>query len=137
MGRLPFLTAVVISLLLFGVCAAPSGPPGPPGEPGPPGIAGPPGAVGPLGERGPAGPEGQPGLDFAAPVYVGTDACKECHTELYATYMETGHPMIMSKVVDGKAPSFPNSKVPKPPEGYSWEDISYVIGGLWLESALY
>ena len=37
--------------------------------------------------------------------------------------------MIMSKVVDGKAPTYPNSKVPKPPEGFAWEDISYVIGG--------
>jgi hypothetical protein len=32
-------------------------------------------------------------------------------------------------VVDGKPPEYPYTKVPNPPEGYTWNDVSYVIGG--------
>jgi hypothetical protein len=32
-------------------------------------------------------------------------------------------------VVDGQPPEYPYSEVPEPPEGYTWDDITYVIGG--------
>jgi hypothetical protein len=32
-------------------------------------------------------------------------------------------------VVDGEPPDYPFTNVPEPPEGYSWEDILFVIGG--------
>jgi hypothetical protein len=31
--------------------------------------------------------------------------------------------------VDGQPPQYPFSEVPNPPEGYTWDDILYVIGG--------
>ena len=43
--------------------------------------------------------------------------------------MKTGHPYKLNKVVDGKPPEYPFSEVPNPPEGYTWDDILYVIGG--------
>jgi hypothetical protein len=129
MRRILVLLAVLFGLLALVACAAPAGPPGPPGENGPPGPAGPPGPEGPAGERGPAGPEGVAGLDAAAATFVGRDACKECHEELYATYQETGHASALARIVDGEAPSFPFTEVDDPPEGFTWDDILYVIGG--------
>ncbi|MFN2201167.1 MAG: cytochrome c3 family protein, partial [Caldilineaceae bacterium] len=55
--------------------------------------------------------------------------CQGCHEELYASYMETGHPHIQNLVMDGEAPQYPFSEVENPPEGYEWSDILYVIGG--------
>ena len=43
--------------------------------------------------------------------------------------MKTGHPYKLNKVIDGKPPTYPFSEVPNPPEGYTWDDIAYVIGG--------
>ncbi|MCB0132318.1 MAG: hypothetical protein KDD78_15765, partial [Caldilineaceae bacterium] len=110
-------------------CTGTVGPAGPMGDPGPPGPQGEAGPPGPLGPQGPAGPMGEDGLDYKPAGYVGSDACQECHTDLYATYMETGHPWKLNKVVDGQAPDYPFSEVSDPPEGYTWDDILYVIGG--------
>jgi hypothetical protein len=44
-------------------------------------------------------------------------------------FVRSGHAWKLNKVVDGDPPDYPFSEVPRPPEGYSWEDISYVIGG--------
>jgi hypothetical protein len=47
--------------------------------------------------------------------------------------MGTGHAWALLKIVDGAAPTFPESAVPNPPEGYTWDDIHYVIGGYgWM-----
>ncbi len=43
--------------------------------------------------------------------------------------MKSGHPYKLNKVVDGQPPEYPFTEVPNPPEGYTWDDISYVIGG--------
>ncbi|MFQ6000286.1 MAG: multiheme c-type cytochrome [Anaerolineae bacterium] len=43
--------------------------------------------------------------------------------------MLSGHPYKLNKVVDGQPPEYPYSEVPEPPEGYTWDDITYVIGG--------
>jgi hypothetical protein len=61
--------------------------------------------------------------------FVGSETCEECHEELYASYQQTGHAWILNKVVDGEAPAYPFSEVPDPPEGFTWEDIAYVVGG--------
>jgi len=132
-------TAIVITLLLVLAlvmgCAGqagsagpegPEGPQGPAGEQGPPGEAGPPGADG---KDGVDGKDGLDGVSYSPPAYVGTDACQECHEELYDSFMKTGHPYKLNKVVDGKPPVYPYSEVPNTPEGYTWDDISYVIGG--------
>ncbi|MEJ5375338.1 MAG: multiheme c-type cytochrome [bacterium] len=61
--------------------------------------------------------------------YVGSAKCSTCHKQIYDTFMKSGHPWKVSKVVDGKAPERPFTQIPSPPEGYSWSDISYLIGG--------
>ena len=129
MRRLIVLLAILGALLLVAACAAPAGPPGPPGEVGPPGLAGPAGPDGPAGKQGSSGPVGAAGLDYTPASYVGSSACKECHAELYDSHQQSGHAWTLTQVVDGKAPEFPFSEVKKAPEGYTWDDILYVIGG--------
>lgn len=130
MKQMIVLLAILSALaLLTGCVTTPSVQIGPPGKPGPAGPPGPAGASGPAGEQGPAGPKGDPGLDYSPPTYVGSVACQECHTELYDSYLESGHAHALRKVADGAAPQFPESEVPAPPDGLSWDDIAYVIGG--------
>jgi hypothetical protein len=47
--------------------------------------------------------------------------------------MQSGHPYKLTRVENGGPPVYPYDQitggVPDPPEGFSWEDISYVIGG--------
>jgi hypothetical protein len=43
--------------------------------------------------------------------------------------MTTGHPHILKRVIDGQEPEYPFTEVPSPPDGYSWDDILYVVGG--------
>ena len=63
---------------------------------------------------------GEDGVSYRPPVYVGSATCQICHEEIYASFMETGHPFKLNKVVDGQPPDYPFSNVPDPPEGYSW-----------------
>lgn len=94
-------------------------------------CAGPPGPQGPEGPQGPAGPAGPAG-EAQGPAYAGSASCQECHEKTYDTFMMSGHPWKLNKVVDGKSPAYPfadkNGDLPLP-EGYEWSDISYVIGG--------
>ncbi len=131
MKRLVLAIFLIAALSLLAACGiagpvGPAGPVGAPGPQGPEGVAGPPGSTGASGPEGPAGPAG---VAFAPPVYVGSDACQECHEELFTSYSNTGHAHPLTKVVDGEAPTYPFSEVPNPPEGYAWDDILYVIGG--------
>jgi DNA-directed RNA polymerase subunit M/transcription elongation factor TFIIS len=41
----------------------------------------------------------------------------------------SGHAHVLTPVVDGEAPEYPFTELAGPPEGYTWDDISYVIGG--------
>lgn len=61
--------------------------------------------------------------------YVGSETCGECHTDIYDVFMKSGHPFKLNKVVDGQPPVYPFTEVPAPPEGYTWDDVTYVIGG--------
>jgi len=129
MRRLIAMAALLSVVLWLGACAGIEGPAGPIGEPGPVGPPGPAGPAGPKGDIGPSGPIGQPGLDYQPPTYIGSQACSECHEELHASYMQTGHPYQLNKVVDAKPPEYPFTEVSDPPEGYTWDDILYVVGG--------
>ncbi|MEE9553468.1 MAG: hypothetical protein V3W18_04150 [candidate division Zixibacteria bacterium] len=62
--------------------------------------------------------------------YVGADACQTCHATIYADFIQSGHKYKLNKV-DGATPVYPDFVPPLagPPEGYTWNDISYVIGG--------
>ena len=55
--------------------------------------------------------------------YVGSDRCFSCHAAQYNDWQASGHPWKLRKVSKARY-----SKLPLPP-GYSWDDISYVIGG--------
>lgn len=61
--------------------------------------------------------------------YVKSETCKTCHQGIYDAYAKSGHAYKLNKVVDGKPPTMPYTKIEKLPEGYTWNDISYVIGG--------
>ena len=116
----PFSACIIFFSLFFLLgCRGPEGDPGP---------------VGPAGAPGPAGPPGPPGEDAtASQTYVGSEKCGNCHEEIHETFMQSGHPYQLTRVEDGTAPSFPydaqTGGVSEPPQGYTWDDISYVIGG--------
>ncbi|GAB4428411.1 MAG: hypothetical protein Kow002_17250 [Anaerolineales bacterium] len=107
----------VAGLLLFGLAlAACAGPAGPAGPPGPEGPQGPPG-------------EAAEGAGVFGAEYVGSATCGGCHTETYEVFMKSGHPYKLNPVVDGQPPEYPFTVVDQLPEGYTWDDIAYVIGG--------
>jgi len=122
--------AILIVLILTVACAGPEGPQGPPGPAGPPGPEGP---QGPPGPEGPAGPPGQAGEGITeggvGAEYVGSATCRGCHSDIYDVFINSGHAWKLNPVVDGQPPDYPFSEVPEPPEGYTWADIAYVIGG--------
>lgn len=117
--RFPLAGVLLLTLLLLAACAAESGPPGPVGPAGPPG---------PMGPVGPAGDDATANL-----AYVGSEKCGSCHEEIYARFMLSGHPYKLTKIEDGQPPVFPyddlTGGLTDPPEGYTWDDVSYVIGG--------
>lgn len=109
---------VVLAILVVG-CSGPQGPEG---------------QVGPAGVTGPIGPSGPPGLDAtASQAYIGSEQCGECHEGQYQKFVLSGHPYKLNKVVNGEPPKYPyddvTGGVSEVPEGYTWDDISYVIGG--------
>jgi hypothetical protein len=118
-----FITAVVTFV------AACAGEPGAEGPVGPIGQQGPPGPAGAQGEQGVPGPAGLDGLSYTPPTFIGSEACAECHQQIYDVFSQSGHPYELNAVVNGEPPQYPFSEVTDPPDGYTWEDISYVIGG--------
>jgi hypothetical protein len=124
---LVLLVLLVTAVTLFLTACQPQE--GAQGPPGPEGPQGPPGPQGRPGEQGLPGPAGVDGLSFTPPTFVGSEACANCHQETYDVFVKSGHPYKLMPVVDGQPPTYPFSELPSPPEGYTWEDISYVIGG--------
>ena len=64
-----------------------------------------------------------PAYSVFAADYVGSESCFECHAEQFNQWQASGHPWKLRKVEKARY-----AKLPLPP-GYSWDDISYVIGG--------
>ncbi|WP_298039415.1 cytochrome c3 family protein [uncultured Desulfuromonas sp.] len=62
-------------------------------------------------------------LPATAADYVGSEKCFTCHAEQFNDWQASGHPWKLRKVEKARY-----AKLPLPP-GYSWDDISYVIGG--------
>ncbi len=128
-------TLLVVGLLavalVLAACAGQAGPAGPEGPQGPPGPQGPAGEQGPPGPQGPPGSGGEGGAAVAAAgaEYIGTEACGACHQDNYEAFMKSGHPYKLNKVVDGQPPEYPFTEVTDTPEGYTWDDVLYVIGG--------
>jgi len=124
-----FLITIILLLTMITIsaCATPEGSEGPPG---PAGVPGPEGPQGPPGVEGPAGPPGKDALagGFGAE-YIGSQICAGCHQETFDVVMKSGHAYKLNPVVDGQPPEYPFTDVPDVPEGYTWDDILYVIGG--------
>lgn len=55
--------------------------------------------------------------------YVGAEKCKMCHKDIYEDWKESGHPYILRVAKDAREAGLPL------PEGYTWDDISHVVGG--------
>ncbi len=57
--------------------------------------------------------------------YTGSEACMECHQEQYSDWLGSGHPYKLLTPEEARdiRPDMPL------PEGYTWDDILYVIGG--------
>jgi nitrate/TMAO reductase-like tetraheme cytochrome c subunit len=55
--------------------------------------------------------------------YVGSEVCSTCHGDIYNKFVDSGHPYKLRKAELAKAAGIPL------PKGYTWDDISYVIGG--------
>lgn len=127
MQRKPWLFIIILVVAI--VASGCVGEPGEQGSQGPEGPQGPPGPAGPEGPPGPPGAPGQDGVSFEPPQFIGSEACAECHQDLYDTFALSGHNWKLNRVVDGTPPDYPFSDVPEPPEGYAWDDILYVIGG--------
>jgi hypothetical protein len=125
--NLIIIAAIMVCALTLAACAGPEGPEGPTGPAGPPGPEGP---QGPAGEEGLAGPPGKDAIaqGFGAE-YVGTQLCAGCHPEIAEVFMNSGHAWVLTPVVEGQTPAYPFTEVPDPPEGYTWDDILYVVGG--------
>lgn len=79
----------------------------------------------------PSPPTSPPSETITNTNYVGAEKCFTCHMEIYDSFMATGHPYKLYKIT-GRAPSYPTATspgVPDPPAGYTWDDITYAIGG--------
>lgn len=118
--RKMWIGLLVVGMLLVAGCAGAEGPEGP---------SGPAGSAGPEGPQGPEGPAGEVVAATAGAEYVGTETCGSCHEELFDAFMQGGHAYKLNPVVDGQPPEYPFTEVTELPEGYTWDDISYVIGG--------
>jgi predicted CXXCH cytochrome family protein len=64
--------------------------------------------------------------------YIGSQACRACHPDLGQSQLIHGHSQML-KTIEGVAPTYPSEAahagVPNPPTGFSWDEVSYVIGG--------
>ena len=63
------------------------------------------------------------------PQFVGADSCADCHEAEAAQHALHGHNFKLNRVVDGVPPTYPFTEVLELPVGYTWDDISFVIGG--------
>jgi hypothetical protein len=61
---------------------------------------------------------------FAVAEYVGSEKCSECHLDLYSNWSASGHHLQLRKAEDAQHASLAL------PQGFSWDDITYVIGGV-------
>jgi hypothetical protein len=61
--------------------------------------------------------------------YVTAATCQTCHADQWDDLFMSGHPYKLNKVENAMPPTYPFSEVPTTPEGFTWDDVSYVIGG--------
>lgn len=68
------------------------------------------------------------GSAFATKGYVGSDTCFSCHPGKYNDFIVSGHSYKLSRAEDARTRPIPL------PDGYTWDDISYVIGGKYKKA---
>lgn len=68
------------------------------------------------------------GVQFR-PAYVGSQTCATCHGATYNTFIKSGHPWKITKVNNGVPPTLPFTTTTNVPAGYTWNDVTYQIGG--------
>jgi len=61
--------------------------------------------------------------------YVGSTACRGCHSATHAAWLQSGHASAIKQVSAGAAPSFPFSAVTAAPASMTWSQVSYLLGG--------
>jgi len=67
--------------------------------------------------------------------YVGSEACMVCHADHYDRFIKSGHPWKFNKVIGGVQPTIPyRSEVVPTPAGFTWNDITYMIGGYFWKA---
>lgn len=88
--------------------------------------------------------------------FIGSEECGVCHTVQYASFIQSGHPYKLNKVVNGQQPVYPFTTLngvlqritdddtavgdPKPGTDntlgtpVTWDDVSYVIGGYFWKA---
>lgn len=64
--------------------------------------------------------------------YLTSAACRACHPDKDAAQSIHGHAFMLNRI-EGAAPEYdpvaPRAGTPDPPSGFSWSEISWVIGG--------
>jgi hypothetical protein len=64
--------------------------------------------------------------------YVTTEVCSPCHFDITEQQQLTGHRHMLQQIISGPPvypPQATRAGVPNPPPGFSWDDISFVLGG--------
>jgi hypothetical protein len=64
--------------------------------------------------------------------YLTSSPCRACHPDIGATQRVHGHSYMLNRV-EGEPPTYApqgtRAGIPDPPPGFTWRDVSYVIGG--------
>lgn len=110
-----FLMMLLITAVVTLVAAC-AGEPGAEGPQGPIGSQGPPGPQGSQGEQGVPGPAGLDGLSYSPPSFIGSEACAECHQEIYDVFMLSGHPHKLNAVSMANRPNIPLQRLANHPQ---------------------
>jgi hypothetical protein len=68
--------------------------------------------------------------------YVGSEACGACHSDIYASFIKTGHPYKLNEADSVQMPGyFPDFVTPlEIPPDLSWGQIDKIIGGFWWKA---
>lgn len=85
------------------------------------------------------------GVRLYAQDYAGSESCKNCHSTAHTNWKQSGHPYKLQKLQGGNPPVYPvltsqkmvgtvvnyqlKSGIPNAPDGLTWNDIGFVLGG--------